>query len=93
MRRSSRRSLRPTGGLYQLGTGIETSINSLMALLAEVMADRGVTVEHEPERPGEIRRAFSDISRARADLGYAPSTSLRDGLTTTGAWFREEYAR
>ncbi len=85
--------MRPTAGLYQLGTGVETSVNTLMALLGEVMADQGVTIVHEPERAGEIRRAFSDISRARADLGYDPSTSLRDGLTLTGAWFREEYAR
>ncbi len=86
-------ALRPTGGLYQLGTGIETSVNALVELLADEMADQGVTIVHEPERPGEIRRAFSDISRARADLGYAPSTSLHEGLSKTGAWFREEYAR
>lgn len=84
---------RPTGGLYQLGTGTETSINSLMDLLRDVMADAGVQVVHEPERAGEIRRAFSDISRARADLGYAPDTPLVDGLKTTADWFRQEYAR
>ncbi len=84
---------RPTGGLYQLGTGTETSINTLMGLLGDVMADAGVQVVHEPERPGEIRRAFSDITRARADLGYAPDTPLVDGLKTTADWFRQEYAR
>lgn len=82
---------RPTAGLYQLGTGIETSVNALMTLLTELMADVGVSVVHEPERPGEIRRAFSDISRARKDLGYAPDTALRDGLIVTCDWFRREY--
>lgn len=82
---------RPSAGLYQLGTGTETSINVLVALLTELMADSGVTVEYEPERPGEIRRSFSDISRARADLGYAPDTALPTGLATTGDWFRQEY--
>ena len=82
---------RPTGGLYQLGTGTETSVNELMGLLVELMADHGVTIVHEPDRRGEIRRAFSDISRARADLGYSPDTTLRDGLLITTDWFRQEY--
>lgn len=82
---------RPTAGLYQLGTGTETSINTLMTLLGDVMADAGVTVEHQPERAGEIRRAFSDITRARTDLGYRPDTPLREGLAITGEWFRQEY--
>jgi dihydroflavonol-4-reductase len=34
-------------------------------------------------------RAF-DISRARAELGYAPSVSLRDGIHRTLAWYREQ---
>ena len=82
---------RPTAGLYQLGTGTETSVNELMELLIELMPDRAVAVINEPDRRGEIRRAFSDISRARADLGYSPDTPLRAGLTTTSDWFRQEY--
>jgi UDP-glucose 4-epimerase len=82
---------RPTGGLYQLGTGTETSVNELINLLIELMPDRSVTVIREPDRRGEIRRAFSDISRARAGLGYTPDTPLRDGLVATSNWFRKEY--
>ncbi|MEP6624973.1 MAG: NAD-dependent epimerase/dehydratase family protein [Acidimicrobiia bacterium] len=82
---------RPTGGLYQLGTGTETSVNELMALLIDLMSDREVTIVNEPDRRGEIRRAFSDISRARADLGYSPDTPLREGLKITCDWFRQEY--
>lgn len=82
---------RPTGGLYQLGTGTETSVNELMELLIELMPDRSVTVIHEPDRRGEIRRAYSDIGRARTDLGYSPDTPLRDGLVATSNWFRKEY--
>ena len=62
-----------------------------MRLLVELMGDTGVTVVYEPERPGEIRRAFSDITRARQDLGYAPDTALADGMKVTADWFRQEY--
>jgi len=33
-------------------------------------------------------RAF-DITRARAEIGYAPRVSLREGITRTLAWYRE----
>jgi nucleoside-diphosphate-sugar epimerase len=33
-------------------------------------------------------RAF-DISRARAEIGYAPSVGLRDGIARTLAWYRQ----
>lgn len=82
-----------TGELYQLGTGVETSINDLVALLADVVSDRPVTVEREPERSGEIRRAFSDIGKARRDLGYDPRTPLWDGLVCTRDWFFEAGSR
>ena len=82
---------RPSGGLYQLGTGVETSVNALTRLLGELLGDDRVTVVHEPERAGEIRRAYSDVSRARRELGYAPDTALADGLKITADWFRQEY--
>lgn len=83
---------KPCGELYQLGTGIETSVNTLVALLTE-LSDRPLEVDWEPERPGEIRRAFSDITKARRELAYDPNTSLRDGLAVTRDWFDEEYGR
>ena len=83
---------RPTGGLYQLGTGTETSVNALVEILVDLFPDRSIEISHAPERPGEIRRAFSDISRARAELGYDPSTDLTDGLRMTAEWFRSEYS-
>jgi UDP-glucose 4-epimerase len=83
---------RPAAGLYQLGTGTETSVNELVEILDGLFPDRSIEVVREAERRGEIRRAFSDISRARADLGYDPSTDLTDGLRLTAEWFRSEYS-
>ena len=34
-------------------------------------------------------RAF-DISRARAELGFSPAVSLREGIRRTLAWYRQE---
>lgn len=78
---------RPRGDLFQLGTGIETSVNELVERLVKVFRDREVVVRNEPARAGEIARNFSDISRARAALDYRPSVGLDEGLQTTREWF------
>ena len=77
----------PLGELYQLGTGIETSVNELVEQLVAVFPDREVPIRHEPARAGEIARSFSDISQARDALGYQPSVGLVDGLRVTRDWF------
>ncbi len=68
-------------GPVNIGHGQETSVLELLEALNEV-SDRGRMHEPElaPERPGEVRRSCLDVGRARAGLGWEPSTALRDGL-------------
>jgi UDP-glucose 4-epimerase len=82
---------RPVGELYQLGTGVETSVNHLVELLVAIAPAGTVRVEHEPARAGEVERAFSDVGKARRELGYDPATPLADGLAATYDWFRRTY--
>jgi UDP-glucose 4-epimerase len=77
-------------GVYQLGTGRPMSINGLIAAISTVVAPRRVEVVHEPARAGEVMHTWCDISRARAGLGYDPSTPLAEGLAETWAWFTEK---
>jgi UDP-glucose 4-epimerase len=69
-------------GVYNIGTGVETSVRELFDLCARVA---GVEVEAEPrpERSGEILRSVVDPSLAQRDLGWKPETSLEDGLAAT----------
>ena len=77
-------------GVYQLGSGIPMSINGLIEAISEVVAPRKLEVRYEPRRAGEVLQTWCDISRARAKLGYAPSTSLGDGLARTWDWFLQQ---
>jgi dTDP-glucose 4,6-dehydratase len=81
------------GGVFNLGFGAEISINSLTALIRELVG-RDVPVEHEDARlrPGtsEVARLCSDPSRARASFGWQPKHSLRDGLEFTIEWIRTQ---
>ncbi|MBW3552877.1 MAG: NAD-dependent epimerase/dehydratase family protein [Gemmatimonadetes bacterium] len=66
---------------YNVGTGRETSVN---ALAREMMAagEREVDVTYAAERPGELRHSSLDTAKLQA-AGWAPRTSLRDGLRQT----------
>ena len=74
------------GQVFQLASGVETSLNQLVSLLGEVSGSEPA-VRYEPPRPGEIQRNYSLIEKARERLGHAPQVTLRDGLQRTWNWF------
>ena len=43
-------------------------------------------VRREPAQKGDMRDTYADTSLARADLGFSPTTSLKDGLTAEYHW-------
>jgi UDP-glucose 4-epimerase len=76
------------GMLAHLGSGTETSIGAVAKEIT-VRFPGDVGIDHVEPRLGDIPRTYADISLARRELGYAPSTSLQDGLDATVAWFLE----
>ncbi len=80
----------PFGRPIQLGTGRETSINALVALMRRLVGEsRFPPVRYAPARPGEVRRSLVDIAKARRFLGFEPTTDLAAGLSKTWRWFQE----
>ncbi|MEJ7569232.1 MAG: NAD-dependent epimerase/dehydratase family protein [Gaiellaceae bacterium] len=70
------------GGIYNIGTGTETTVNELHRLCAEIARVEGVP-RHVDARPGDARRSVLDPSRAERELGWRTTTSLADGLRRT----------
>jgi len=73
---------------FNIGTGLETSVNGLLKLLMDTMGVEGVSL-HRPPRPGEQRRSVLDCRRAERVLGWTPRVRLEEGLKRTVAWFRK----
>ncbi len=73
------------GGVFNIGTGIETSV---LDLYAAIQAASGIerAPEHAPPRLGELERSVLDVSLAERVLGWRPETSLADGLAETWRW-------
>ncbi len=78
---------RPAGGVFNLGTGIETSVATLAATVRELTGAGAPPTTGAPAVPGEQRRSVLDAGRARRELGWQPEVSLTEGLRRTLAWF------
>jgi len=76
------------GQVFQAGTGRETTVAELAALILEVGGRPG-RIEHRPARHGDVARNFSDVGKAERMLAYRPTVELRDGLARTVRWFEE----
>ena len=70
-------------GPLNIGTGRETSVLGLIALLAEGHGEDGLEPELVEARKGEVERISIDASKAAEELGWAPETELREGLALT----------
>jgi len=77
------------GGVFNVGTGVETSVVDLYGAVA-----RASGVEREPAfaeaRLGELQRSVLDCSLAARELAWRPEHALADGLARTWASFVEE---
>jgi UDP-glucose 4-epimerase len=82
-------ALEHDGGVFNVGTGVETSV---VELYDAIQRASGVTREaaFAEARLGELQRSVLDISLAERELGWRPEHSLDDGLARTWAWVREE---
>jgi UDP-glucose 4-epimerase len=70
------------GGVFNVGTGIETSVAELHAICERAV---GVTAppQFEPPRAGDARRSVLDPSHAARKLGFTASIGLVDGIAAT----------
>jgi UDP-glucose 4-epimerase len=79
-----------TDTVYNIATGVETSLLELAEALQKVM---GSTLPHEfgPARSvNSVTRRQADISAARRDLGWVPTIDLQTGLADLVAWWQSQ---
>jgi UDP-glucose 4-epimerase len=77
-----------TKGTYNVGTGIETSVNDLFRMLIQHTGSTCKEV-HGPAKKGEQTRSAIDSTKLRQELSWEPKTDLNEGLRKTVDYFRE----
>lgn len=79
--------------VFNVATGVETSLNDLAATLSRVMSVKG-TPEYGPERKvNAVRRRLASTAKAERMLGFNASVPLEQGLARLVAWWRTERVR
>jgi UDP-glucose 4-epimerase len=78
---------RGSGRFINIGTGLETSVNGVYRLLADITGFTGQPL-FGPLPPGEVRRSALDIELAQEVLAWHPWTHLEDGLKETVVFMR-----
>ena len=80
---------RAEGEIFNVGTGIETSIVELARMIG-LATGREVTIQTVDRRDiDNIRRRVVNIEKARRMLHWVPQVRLQRGLDLTAEWFKE----
>jgi UDP-glucose 4-epimerase len=74
-------------GIYNIGTGRETSVNELTEIFSKVLGHE-IKPEYAPPRKGEVSRISLDGEKAKRELSFVPRYSLEEGIGKTIDWYR-----
>lgn len=74
-------------GIFNIGTGIETSVNQLADIISKI-GGKKIKPVHTEERKGEVRRISLSISKAKKELKWSPKIELKEGIQRTFEWFK-----
>jgi len=78
---------RPLGyELINLGRG-EPVLLADFVKVVEALAGKNAVLKHEPMPAADVKQTFANIDKARQLLGYAPQTSVREGVAQLWAWY------
>ena len=78
----------PAGGVYNVGTGVETSGKQVAEAVLDIMGKSHDQIEYVADRPGHDYRYALDIERI-TQLGWEPRVNLAEGLERTVRWYQE----
>ncbi|MEO6577402.1 MAG: NAD-dependent epimerase/dehydratase family protein [Candidatus Limnocylindria bacterium] len=73
------------GGVYNIGGGQEITLLDAIEIIADELATTP-RIRHEAARPGDQRRTWADVGRARRELDYVPGVAPAEGLRAQVRW-------
>jgi len=74
--------------IFNLGNHRSENLMDMIAILAKEL---GVEpkIEMLPLQPGDVPATYADIERARAKLGFEPTTPISEGIPRFVRWYKE----
>ena len=76
--------------IFNIGNNQPVKLSAYIDALEEAL---GVTAEREllPMQPGDVPDTYADVSALEAQVGYRPSTPVKEGVARFVAWYRDYY--
>jgi nucleoside-diphosphate-sugar epimerase len=78
-----------SGKVFNVATASTITLNQTYALLQKLIGTKGEPI-YLPERAGDIKHSYSDITLARSAFGYEPVVDFEEGLRRTIAWYIQQ---
>jgi UDP-glucose 4-epimerase len=79
------------GKVFNIATASQITLNETVKILRKLIGYNG-EVQYGPERAGDIKHSYADISAAKEAMGYTPTVSFEEGLKKTVEWYRSSMA-
>lgn len=76
--------------IYNIGNNHAVTLEAFIGELERLLGRRAIK-QYLPLQPGDVPATFASISRLAAATGFAPTTSLPEGLARFVAWYRDYY--
>ena len=76
------------GEVLNVGCGTQISVNLLAEVMAKAMGRPDLTAIHEPDRAGDIKHSFADLTKTSSTIGYQPIVNFEKGLSVTMDWYK-----
>jgi len=74
--------------LYNIGNSRSEDLMRVVALLEEASGKKAL-LNPQPMQAGDVKDTFADISAIARDHGFAPSTSIDEGVPRFVSWYRD----
>jgi UDP-glucuronate 4-epimerase len=75
--------------IFNLGESQTVSLKRLTELLEKALKKKAI-IQRLPEQAGDVPLTYADITKSRAQLGYAPKVQIEDGIPLFVEWFRKQ---
>lgn len=76
-----------SGEVFNIGTEKDYSILDIFNMLKRILKQEGIRPVFKPKRPGDVRRAVADTSKAKRMMGFQVEKSFEEDLKKTVEWF------
>ncbi|MEE2754054.1 MAG: NAD-dependent epimerase/dehydratase family protein [Candidatus Latescibacterota bacterium] len=76
--------------IYNIGNDETVTVNRIIEGLEKIIGKKAIRNDL-PERRGDVRTTFADISALKSEIGYRPTTRVSEGLASFVGWYREYF--